>query len=362
MKGVVSGKWIDDYAVMIHRSFSHMVPGNWGPVDTFTLIKSLNAGFLLRLHAAIRSMQRKGIGPREAVHFFPSPSSLRADVMFSAYEYQGSDHSHRAEVREVLDFLVETVFHTFKKDMWAYESNIVHTDAEAAHIVASTKWNEGSKEIARELAKLSNSCSALSYALYRDFFPQEANEVYGPYGAEGKFGPGAIMLIKHYPKMRPVELWPDMKDFRYSDIKLHLAYTGVKFHCEFIGMHTVYEGNHLDGLKGWVLEIDGTPVEDIAVIKEVHEYIAHVAARQSHVYARMAHNELVKQTLLWRAYTYKQLFDAAGMDWRDVSKEHASLNGKQVPERADLPSFPSYDEYAASPKWEVYWLKELYRA
>ncbi len=355
-------EWIDGYAKVIHTSFTNMVPGNWGPIDIFPFVRGLEGTLTAKLHTTIRQLKESGVRPVDLVHTFPSSSSLRANIFYLAHEYQGSDHTQKTRTKEVMDFFVELLFAMYKKDPWGMESSIIYSEEEAHRILNETPWAEGERQIARELGKLSNSGSALAYSLYRDFFPQEGYEIRGPYDTSEKFGPGSIFIVRDFVKMKPVELWPDIAELKHESLRIYQIYQGVTFRSEWVSMHSVYGGDNLGGLKAYAVQVDGEWISEPEKIKALSEYIAVVATDQSDVYEHMSVAEIKQKTLEWLCYSYYDFFKFAKTDWRPTAEMQAAVMDKDFPERTDLPSFPSYDEFVASTDWEVYWLKELYQA
>lgn len=354
-------KWIDEFTRSIHNAFKGMVPCVWGPIDGLSLVGFLNGSFISKLHKAITYIKNKGVEIEDVAKMFSCPSTLRAGVFYLLWEYQNSKYKDRNQFREVIEYLIKILSFLSKKDLFAYKSNICHTDEELVDILKKTEWQDGDREKARELGKLYNSLSALVFALYKDFFPQESLETYGPYDASSKFGKTAILLIKHFPKIKPVELWPKIERLKYSDIKIFQIYKNVEFRCEFAGFHSIYRGNVIDNLIAYSVIVDGSNWYSIDKIKKLTDYLAKVATKQSLVYESLSKEELKKKILEWECYQFVDFFKFANMDWRPTEGMWDAVKDKDIPDRFELESFPSFEEYTTSPKYEVYWLRDLYQ-
>lgn len=360
MKDAEYPAWIDEYARSLHPAFSHMVPADWGPLDFFACWKHLNGTFIDKLHPAIVELKRRGVPLIDVAHAFPSPSSFRACIFFLFLEYQQSDHMRKVQAREVFDYL-DTVLRTmFIRDAWCARENIVHTDAQIDTILDRVQPQNAAPEQARIIGRLGNAASAMSYCLYRDFWMSESFDVFGPYDVSGRFGSGHTLVIRSYPKLRPIALWPRTGDLTCNDVTLYLVYENVPMTCEFIGAHTQYQGDTIAGLRKWAIEVDGTPMTDIADAKHLMDYLGRKAVEYWAFYDGMLRDNLQEKFLEWMGYAFKPLFDMVDMDWQPTSEMRAALIGKEVPERLIMPSFPDFDEFCSSPEWEVYWLKNLY--
>ncbi|MEK7601207.1 MAG: hypothetical protein AAB480_01595 [Patescibacteria group bacterium] len=360
MKRLTYPKWIDAYTKSMHQAFVGMTPADWGPLDFNQCFRALNGAFIEKLHEAIVQIKRKKIPAGEVARHFLSPSGFRAVFYFAVTEYAFSDHTKRAQAREVFDFFNGVLGRMFKKDIWAYESNVIHSENEVAALIRRTPWTKGSSDSARLVARLGNSASALSYALYRDYYVAESQEVYGPYDASSHFGPHHILVIKHYPKMRPIALWPQARTFRHADKKLYLIYEGVKMKCEFIGMHTRYEGDLMSGLRKYAVEIDGVFYNDPKAIKKKTEYIGGLAVKQWGLYRSMSKQDLKMKFLEWMCWSCRPLFELAGTDTGPSDTMMRNLKRARIADRIKMPAMMSYRKYLKSRDWEAYWLKDLY--
>lgn len=353
-------KWIDEYANAVYQAFANMVPSSWGPVDGFAVLTALNGTFLVKLSQAIKTIKSQNRSVDEIARTLSCISSLRATLFFLMYEYQQSNPKSKLQFREIMDFLVEVLKHMAKDDTFARISNIGHSQSEVRVILNEVKWQEGNPAVARELGKLYTSLASLAFALYRDFFPQDSHEIYGPYPACEKFGDETILLIKYFPKIKPIDLWPDFKEAKYKEVKIFQVYRNVKFRCEMIGMHSIYEGDLMKDLVAYAVLVDGEWCNDIQKIKELSQYFAELATKQSLVYENFSKQDLVKKFLEWYCYQFVDFFRLANMDWRPTEAMVESLQGKDISDRLRLDEFPSFGEYMSSPEFEIYWIKDLY--
>lgn len=354
-------KWIDEFAKALHIAFTNMMPCSWGPVNADEVISSLNGVFISRVHEAIIKIKKKGYKIEEVAKTFSCPSTPRIAFTFLIWEYKSSEPKNKAQFREVTEYLIEILSCLAKKDIFVYESNIAHSHEEIETILNKTDWQTGDREMARELGKLYNSVASLVFSLYGDFFPQDSHEVYGPYDASKKFGDNTILIIKHFPKIRPVEIWPEIKKLKYSDVKIFQVFKNVKFKCELIGMHSIYEGDIINNLVAYFVTIDGVPQNSIEKIKELSDYFAKMATEQSIVYDKLSKEERKIKILEWYSYQFVDFFKLAGMNWKPTKEMLGAVKDKEVGDRYECEEFPSFEEYIKSPEFEIYWLKDLYK-
>ena len=355
-------QWIDEYAKATHNAFTNMIPGSWGPLDLFQLLGFLNGLFLQKVYEALCQIKKQGMPVLEvAKSAFSSPSALRVSLLFLFTEYIQTNPKNQRQYKEVIEYLVEILTVLAKRDMFALKSNIIHTDKEIEELLQKTEWQKGTPEAARALGKFYTSVSNLSYALYRDFFNDEGCERYGPYDASTKFGKDTILVMTHFPRIKPIEIWPRIAKLKYSDIKIFQVYKNVSFRCELWGVHSIWGGDTINNLVAFALFVDGKRIDLPPAIEELTEYFGQCAMEQFLVYDTLSKEDLKNKNLEWLCYKFIDFFKLAGMDWRPTQAMRDAVKDKDVPDRFELETFPSFEEYTTSPKYEVYWLKDLYK-
>lgn len=353
--------WVDEYTASVHNAFIGMVPSRWGSIDYFAILPHLQGAFIDKVHEAVIKLKASGKTPAELVRVFSSPSTLRCALYFLAEEYKSIENKNKTEFKEVMEYLVPVLEAWTPNDTFALSTNQAHTPQEVSGMLAAS-FGVGSVDVARELGRLYNSAASVAFALYRDMFPQDSHEVYGPYDASEKFGPGAVLVIKDFPKIKPTDLWPGAQHFRHAHVRIFQVYKGVDFACDWIGMHSKYKGDLMQGLAAFGVEVDGAWVTDIAAIKEVRLELERVAVEQSKVYESMTYPQWVLKALEWECYQFNAFFKLAGMDWRPTQQMIEAASGAQASMGFGIETFPPIEEYATSPEFEVYWLKDLYRS
>lgn len=354
-------KWIDEYARAMHRAFKNMVPCTWGPIDVFYVARNLDGTLISKIYTAISKLKEKKYSVGKIARSFSTLSTLRIELYWLALEYQNSKTKDKIFFREIIEFFIELLSYAAKKDIFAYESNIVHTDKETEKMLNKIKWEKSDILKAREVGRLFNSLSSLVFALYSDFLPQDGNDIYGPYDASKVFGPNTIFLIKHFPGIKPIKLWPATLEFKYKDVKFFQIYRGVQFKCEIFGMHSIYKGDLINGLVAYAILVDGKYQNDLQKIKKLSDYFAEAATKQSLILDHLSEKELKNKALYWLCYQFIDFFKLAKMDWRPTQEMFEAIKNKKFASRFELNKFPSYREYTTSPRYEIYWLKDLYK-
>ena len=354
--------WIDEFAVAMHQALSNMIPSRWSSLDGLKTIATLNGVFLLRIAELIQTHERIGTPIEKLWKLFAHPSSLRSAFLYLIWEYRHlPDKSEFSSVaKKTFDFMDKVLDYGMQEDKWVLNSNKIHSQKEIEEILAITPWVTATPELTRSAGQLYVATASIGFALYRDFFPQEAHEIFGSYDVSEKFGTGAKLVIKYHPKLRPVEFWPEVKDFPYSSIRIYQVFHNVNFRCEFIGMHSIYDGPVVPNTMAIAVEVDGKFLTS-EEIKKTTDIIAHFATEYSHLYEKLSISEMKKKFMEWECYQFVELFKAAGMDWRPTEEMIQILEQADIGVGFGIESLPPFEEFIQSEEWEVVWLKRLYQ-
>ena len=352
--------WIDEHARSVYQAWIGMVPSQWGALNFLELLTHLDGTFIKKMHQAVRTLKKER-SVEEVAKSISSPSVLRCAFWYLTQEYATAEHKDKATFREVAEYLVEILRFRVPVDTFALTQNLGIRQEEIERMLKETPWQEGNPASARELGKLYNSAAAVAFALYRDFFPQVSHEVYGPYDANSRFGEGCILLVKDFPDLKHTELWPQTHSFSIGTLKIFQILQGVSFSCDWIGMHSRYEGDLINGLRASAVMANGQFVSSPEEIKKVRGALEHAAVEHSSVYEKMSIDEWIIKTLEWECFQFINFFKLAGMDWKPTKEMLENTKGKPVPLGVSVDSFPPFEEYGTNPEYEIYWLKDLYQ-
>lgn len=340
--------------------FASVVPGKWSSLDGFAVYAAYQGAFLERVHQLLEALKRKGVSIQDQARLIENPSSLRWAFVSLLREYGALKYKEplKEKAREIFEWLEAIIEGAMEEDAWAERTNIFHSTQEAQAMLDSAEWIDGEGAV-RDAGKLYVSCASLAFALYRDFFPQDAHEVFGPYDASSRFGKNAMLIVKHFKKLKPVELWPEVARFPYKEVKIYQVLKGVQFSCQLMGMHSDYDGPVVPNTVAVAVEIDGKFISRegvAAVATEIGRYVVDV----SPLYEKLSLKEAKRLFVEWGCYQFIRLFEAAGLDWRPSDAMLAPILAADIPMGAQLESMPSYEEFISSKEWEISWLRELY--
>lgn len=353
-------EWIDEFAKARFESSSTSGSVSWGPVDSFTLPKFYEDAFANKLSQAIDILKQKGISKEKVADSFATASCLRTGLSFLTADYSWTKKKDKEKFRKIFDYLVDLLKVRMREDIFCCHFNLAHTKEEVEEILKKVQWKEGSVDEARALGRLLTSLASLAFALFGDLYPQNSNEVYGPYDTFKKFGKDSILILRHFTNIKPVELWPNTKDYRYSDVKIYLIYQDIDYEVRFIGMHATSKGDLIRGLRKYVVEVDGKWQNNLRDIDNLTEYFSCLAVEQSKILEGLNLEEIKVKGLEWVGYQFKGMFELAGMDWRPTQDMLEKVKGVQVATRMEPHKPPTWEQFNKSKHNDYFALKDLY--
>lgn len=349
-------QWVDDFAQARYRSEVDSSPLSWGPIDSFVLPKFYEDAFANKLYQAIGILEQKKVSKEIVARSFSTVSALRTGISFLTADYAWTRKKDKEKFRKIFDYLLDLLKIRVPKDIFSLNSNLAHSTAEVEQILQEVQWGEANKEVAQLIGRLNVSLASLVFALFGDLYPQDSNETYGPYYLAGH----ETLIIRQFPEIKPVELWSNTKDFKYSNVKVYLIYQRIQFRTSFIGMHLVSSGDVISGLKRYAIQIDDRWFNSEKEIKNLTEYFAQIAVEQSQILEKTDFEHLKIKALEWVGYKYKGMFELAGMDWRPGQDLLAKIKGVKVATHWESKKIPTWKEYSCSKHNDYHALKDLY--
>jgi hypothetical protein len=214
------------------------------------------------------------------------------------------------------------------KDTYGFESNILKDKAQVIETLVRIKPRRATPEKARLLGKLYNVAYNLGCGFFLDFYLDYSMEAEGPYDVSQVYGPGAIMVIKRMMHLKPTAIWPTSARGMANDITIYSIYRNVKFKTDLISVHSVYEGDPINDLVDFAVEVDGRMVYSKEEIAELTMALEKEAPAQWLKLTGMPFEDIKVKGLEIRCFGMKRLFEKVGMDWRPEPEMVAAVKGK----------------------------------
>lgn len=330
-------KWIDEYTRSVYRLFQGMDLRTLEPLDCFHFHPLHSDLWQEHIYRAIDRFKRKKLPFKKAVLAFPNPSSVRAILEFMVCHYNNIVKDHKdidkSKMQEIFNFFVRVLKAKNRRDIFCYKENIGHSDKEINRLIKGIEWQDGSPRVSRALGKLYLGASSLVNGLMNDWCTDNGIEVWGPYKVAKHCGPNTILVIRDFPRLRPVALWPHAEDYKYNEVKIYTIYKNIEMTSEYIGCHTVFKGDLADGLLRYTVVVDGEYVNGEKLINSISDHFIRLARSQYHRVKRFDFESLKKKVIAQEFYQLKDFFQLVDMDFKPHPLFHDRIKGKRLIKR-----------------------------
>lgn len=347
--------WIDEYAEAYRSSFLkhdvkvHMPFNGW---DFFPIFADL---WVEKISATIHEINQNGLKIDDLADRLPNHASMKFGFSMTLF-CMNIARTPAPVVRTICDFFIASInAQTAGAPLWM--NNKIHAYENVSRVISDKKLVVADRERASEIGKIVTGCGTLGHGLYNDFHVDTTYDVYGPYSTTAEYGEGTSLLVKVFEDLNPTELWPTHTPFPFREIKIFNIYQGVELIPTFVACQMLSNGNLLDSLKYFQVEVDGRFVNSLVELKEVRNTLLKAA---SELYVEFIELGFEKKKELWlyqMGYQLKRLFDLAEHDWRPSEEMKKRVQGKDL-----IPTVSSYEV----PQVEFYqtfgiqFLKEVY--
>ncbi len=298
-------KFIDS----IQIALGNMDLSTYKPINPFLFHPLFDKLWVERICKAIDKAEDNGVCRDKLAQAIKGSSNLRSQLFFLLLDMKSARIEKEKRVK-IANFFLEILKLNVKDDLPGFKSNIGHTP-EMINIMLQKKFVKADPEIARLLGRLYVVAYHLANGLYSDFYTDYGVENFGPY----KIGKDEILVIKHFEDLKPELLWQDL-DTSCKKITIYCIYKNVKFSCDAISAHSVYQGDPITGLVRYFVEVDGKSMNSFGDIQELKEEIQVLAASQWKHLVELDEENLKLKVLSQRCYVLKDFFECLDIDWK----------------------------------------------
>lgn len=327
-------KWIDDYAKASYQLFAGNVLKAFQPLDFYHFYPLWYDLWLDRIYQAIKKFRSMKYDISKAVKNFPVPSSSRAVLQKFIIIFPNLTNQKTDQFKEIINFFVEVLENTNKEDVFAYKKNIIHDSNEVQDILKKIELRKATRESAQEIGRIILGMGSLVNGLYNDVVTDMGWDSYGPYDVtEEMKGRESILLIRHFPNLKPIELWPEyleIRDYKFKDVKIYTIYKDIECRINWLGCHPTFNGSLVDNMVQYALLVDGKFINDLEKIKEIKNYYLKLASDQYLRVKQMNFEQLKQKALLQECYQLHTFFEFLGMDWWPTKEMINRVEGKEL--------------------------------
>lgn len=315
---------------------------DFGPVYGDLWIKKM-------LHA-MHLAQEKGLTAKQVSGFFQNIAVPRKELIYSLVDLKVGRVT-KAERMFFVNFWWDVVKEMSVEDRLAEKSNIIHTPGQIENFMRSLQWQPADLSRARQVGNLAMSLNSLAYGLYTDIFAHNSMENFGPYDVSTFFGDGRyILVIKQWANLRPVELYPEFKDFPFDKLNIFAVYKNIGYKVD-IYTHQIYEGNAAQSLIQYcVLANEKKTINDKLELSKLNGYVGQLAVEHYEKMQQRGFEGAKKIWVLARNYQFKDFFKAVGLDWHDQEMQERVKNKPLL--KTDFWDFEKYPKEILFEFWK----------
>lgn len=322
--------WIDDFARSSYQLFYHHDPKSHQVFNVFGLYDYYDKLWIDRLYHTIVKWNKSGASIARIAKHMPNPSSCRFVFITICMHMKNGKITDKEKVRTICDFFYKVIkFKTSGKDVFAYDSNRMHTHREINSLLKKTKWIGGTEDVAREIGKLNVGCGTMVHTLYSDWMTDYSYEIYGPYDVSKHFGEKSILLMRDFEDLKP-DYWPSKKKFKYESIRVLTVYRNLTCKIAFVGCHSTYSGSLIPHLSKYALFADGKPIRGFEGLKKLAGHYLLKAQSTFAEYQKLGFEKQKRLYFFQEAYNLKSFFEGVGVEWRPPKAFFEAVKGKAL--------------------------------
>lgn len=346
-------KWIRNYSRAVKLfTFDHD-PSSHLPFNAFNFYPMYFDLWLDKIYEAIFKIKSRRVSQKIIKINMPSYGALRFIVYTLINMANYYDYNHN-KIKAILNFFIE-MMDDLSKDADIFNEHMIKlkNDDEIKKILKNIE-NADCLNDREVFSRLTGVLALYNHALYNDYSTEYGYALEGPYEIDGK-----VLIIRNYPDLSPVDLWPELEDFDIKEIKILSVYGKIKIKMRFISTHLICAQKYQNKLNKYLIYVNGEKLDDLVKINQMTKKIADLTFKIYKKQKSFNLEETKKLFLKQQGYEIRGLFDLAGIDWRPDKNIIKRIRNKKIADGIISKNYPEtkkeYEDYIGTT-----YLKEVY--
>jgi len=318
--------WIKKFSKSASNIFKGQVLEGLQPLDFYHFFPLWYDLWVANIAQAIKKLELESKHFSEIKEILPPPSNMRAILIKLIPSYHAKRVENKKDYKSVANFFARMLKESCPVDPFALKSNPRHTKSEIGTLISNIKWNKADIQSARKIGQLITAAGSLVHGLYNDVVTDLGWDVYGPYTLKTN----RALLIRHFPNLRPNELWPKKLLSNTKEVIIYAIYEDVAWRISFVGCHTISKGQSpVVGMKRFAIYADG----EFLQTEEISNLVDEFSVKATEIYKQIRKMDFENLKLLvmkQECYQLKGLFDKAGFDWQPTDGMMARIKNKPL--------------------------------
>jgi len=315
--------WLDSYIEEVFRALGTMDFGTLQPFGHLQFHPLYSKEWCGKLCDAIENSKGKRLSVEGE-----SLTEIRCQLYFALLDAKCA-RLEKSKRLEIADFFNKLILSKAKADPYGSKSNIVHSKGEVQAMLNTQGWQDGTPQASRKIGALFSCALQYVHGLYADIYTDYGTENFGPYDVSSRYGKGAILVIRNFGDLKPLDLWNEATGSPIGSLKILTVYnSNVKFSCDLISCHSQYQGDLASSLLEFKVEADGKAIS----LKQAERLTTQLGLLAREQWRRLIGQEFEKTKqagLMQRSYTMKRIFDQCGVGWKPGKQMRSAVEGKQ---------------------------------
>lgn len=329
--------WLDDYFEAYTATLTASDYGGWQPFDPFTFWPVYGRQWLDRLWQAKETAQQQGKTPTDLSKGFLGLVTLRIELHTVPLMAKSCNYD-KEKTMKLMNWFNDILCAKASEDPYGFNSTKIHEYDDVKQMLTLLPFHTAAEGEAREIAKLAHACKELSWSLYTDFHYTQWFEIFGPYDA----GNGKQLLLQAFTNFEPKEIWPDYAGFEPNNVYIYTVYEGAEIKLDQWS-HATSTGQLPAKMRKVFILAHTKIIETPEQLKELRERMEAAAVSQGQRVKQMDFEGQKQWLVNAHCYTYRDLFNLLGLDWKPSVEMLEVVKGKPLL-TVEYPEFKTLEE------------------
>lgn len=316
------------YIKSVQRAIGNMFIGTLKPFDWFQAHPMYAKEYIEHVKKFINKAIELNIPAKELGKCWESVSALRIWHFYTLLDLK-TIKMPKEERMKISNFMYDIVMSRMVADQFALKSNIIRRDEEVYKLIKKIKPKKATPNKAKLLGKIFNALYNLGAAIDLDIYLDYGIEMEGPYDVSHIYGPGHILVIRRLIDLQAPELWPERQGNKPENVNIYTIYNkNVSFRTDFISAHGVLEGDTINNMEHFILEVDGKLISDEEELKELLKISEQQSIDQWQKIMAMTSEEHKIKGQESRLLPLKNMCKLLNIDWRPTAAMIEAIKNK----------------------------------
>jgi hypothetical protein len=274
--------------------------------------------FPKELYETVKELVEKELNDEEIARLFKNPSRL-AHFLYPLVVFP-IENLKPEETAWVIEKIIDYISVFRKGDIFCRDGrNIIWSESEVKDRLNEFKLVDiKEQKNKRAVGRLDTLLFSLEEMIHMGI-PAYAHEYHGPYFLNGK-----LIIVKEHYDLKPVEIWPFIHEFPFSNITTVEIFKGGKVRFDFFD-HIETSFSLPEEIEAYGIIIDGNKISDLSVIDDLSRQCLEMINKCNELIKEFNKKDWLRKGMELYSYYLKPAKEVLGKDWRPPSSAFSLL-------------------------------------